>query len=108
MPLSKAFVSVLLVTGSVPLMLLPVSAPLPWKAILDSATASPDLLIVPLANVKFVTLVPLIPLPSVLWMFMLVNDGLRVPFSEIPWPVVFWIVPPLLAVPVQIGRAHAW
>src|SRR3954452_8667346 len=99
MPLSNALVSTLLVTESVPLMLFPVSAPLPLKAMLDSPIASPELLIVPFANVKFVTPVPLIPAPPVLWMFMLVNDGLVVLFSETPWPVVCWIVPPELSPP---------
>src|ERR687888_209933 len=102
MPLSKAFVSTLFVTESVPSMLLPASAPLPLKAMLASPTASPELLIVPLANVKFVTSVPLIPLPPVLWMFMFVNDGLRVLLSEMPWPVVLWIVPPELSPPTDV------
>ena len=45
------------------------------------------------------TLVPLIPLPPVLWRFMFVNDGLKALVSEIPWLVVFWIVPPELSPP---------
>src|SRR5581483_8864532 len=60
----------------------------------------PELLIVPLVNVKFVTVVPLTPLPAVFWMFIRSNDGLSVDVSEIPWLVVFWIVPPEFAVPV--------
>src|SRR5262249_17917197 len=54
----------------------------------------PELLMVPFLNVKFVTPVPEIPLPDVLWIFMFVNDGLMVLVSEMPVLVVFWIVPP--------------
>ena len=61
-PESKAFVSVLPVTVSVPLILFV----LDLKAIFDSPAASPDTLMVPLVNEKLVTDVPSIPLPPVL------------------------------------------
>lgn len=59
-------VSTLFVSESVPLRLLPLSVPLPLKAMLDSPSALPELLIVPFAKVKFETWVPLIPLPRAL------------------------------------------
>src|SRR5215216_3163033 len=84
MPLSKALVRVLFVTASVPARLPPSRVPLPLNAMLDSPSASPELLSVPLANVKFETPVPLIPLPPVLWTFRFVNDGLVVVARLIP------------------------
>src|SRR5262249_37819055 len=73
------------------------------REMLDVSTPSPvpELLMVPFLNVKFVTPVPEIPLPDVLWMFMFVNDGLMVLMSEMPVPVVFWIVPPELSPPTD-------
>src|SRR5262249_21093666 len=70
-PLRNALVSVLPVTVSVPLMLLPV--PLPnWmlENCEPAAAPAPLLLMVPLVKAKFVTPVPLIPLWVVSWMFI--------------------------------------
>src|SRR5437868_9374986 len=61
----------------------------------ESATAVPVVSTVPLVNVKFVTVVPLTPLPPVFLIVTALNDGLSVLVSDTPWLVVFWIVPPL-------------
>src|SRR5438046_10336326 len=35
------------------------------------------------------------PLKAMLVIFLKLNDGLCVDFRKTPWPVVFWIVPPV-------------
>jgi len=95
-PESKALVSELPVTVSVPLILFVLDV----KAIFDSPAALPETLMVPFVNEKLVTDVPSMPLPPVFWMFTRSNETFCVLVNETPLPVVFWIVPPLFAVPV--------
>src|SRR5919109_1378132 len=56
------------------------------KLMFESSAAPPvpELLMVPFANVKPDTCVPLMPLPLVFWMFMFVSEGLSVLVSAIP------------------------
>ena len=48
-----------------------------------------------LVSVKLTTFVPKMPLVPMFVIFMKLNDGVSVEFSEMAWPVVFWIVPPV-------------
>src|SRR5687767_8996306 len=65
-----------------------------------SPLASPTLFILLFVKLKFVTeFVPNTPWPSADWMFMLLNEGLATLLSDMPLPVVLWIVPPELSPP---------
>src|SRR5262245_24708075 len=89
---------------TVPDRLFSVPAAVLLKAMLAASAprAVPELSMLPLTNVKFVTMVPSTPLPAVFWIFIDVNDGLCVLVSDTPSPVVFWMVPPELAAPVPV------
>src|SRR5215208_5526840 len=89
---------------TVPERLVSVPAAVVLKARFDSSTprAVPELSIELLLNVKLVTCVPLTPLPAVFWIDIQLNEGLSVLVSEMPWLVVFRMVPPLLALPVPV------
>ena len=59
-------------------------------------------MISPSVKLNPLTCVPLIPLSPVFSNCMFRNDGPVVLVSEMPWPVVFWIVPPELSPPCAV------
>ncbi len=69
---------------------------------LFSSLASPAPVIVPSVKLNPLTWVPLTPLSPVFSSRMFRNDGPVVFVSEMPWPVVPWIVPPELSPPCAV------
>src|SRR5438128_8416133 len=87
MPWPNEFVRVLLVMVTLPERFVSVPAAAVLKLTFPSSTLPLfELLIVLFVSEKFVTVVPLMPLPVVLLMFMRVNDGERLLVSEVPSP----------------------
>ena len=72
------------------------------KVMLFSSDASPAPVIVPSVKLNPLTCVPLTPLSPVFRSRMLLNDGPVVLVSEMPTPVVLWIVPPELSPPCAV------
>ena len=86
---------------TVPARLFSVPAAVVLKAMLavSAPSAVPESSIEPFVNEKLVTVVPLIPLSAVWLITIRVSETSRVLVSDIPAPVLCWIVPPDPALP---------
>src|SRR5436190_8699855 len=97
MPAWYELLRVLLVIDTVPETLFSVPDTPVLKATFASAPVcevfTPSMTL--LASVKFVTLVPKMPLVPMFVIFMKFSDGLVVELRLTAWLVVFWIVPPV-------------
>ena len=101
MPSASVWLITLLVIVTAPVRF-GVAVRLSSKVMLFSSEASPAPVIVPSVKLNPLTCVPLTPLSPVFSSRMFRNDGPVVLVSEMPWPVVFWIVPPELSPPCVV------